>query len=296
MANTILNNGIVIPEKGVNSWYEEIANNYTLIDNHLGDADKHLNQEEKNKIDTLSNVASTGDYNDLNNKPTIPSKVSELINDVNFISGVSWEEIDSKPLVYTPDTHTHVMGDITDLNIPTKTSDLDNDCDYTTASYVDTKVANLVSSAPETLDTLNELADALGNDPNFATTIASQIGNKANSSDVYTKQETDTLLSSKANTVDLATVATTGSYNDLSNKPNIPDINNLYTKAQIDELLISKANSSEVYTKTEVDNLISGGATVDLTNYYTKSEVDNLLSNISINSITNEEIEEICVL
>ena len=35
----------------------------------------------------------------------------------------------------------------------------------------------------------------------------------------------------------------------------------------------------------------------DLDNYYTKSEVDNLLpSNISVNSITNEEIDRICVL
>ncbi len=294
MANTILNNGIVIPEKGVNSWYEEIANNYTLIDTHLGDANKHLNQEEKNKIDNLSNVASTGDYNDLNNKPTIPSKTSELINDVNFISGVSWEEIDSKPLVYTPDTHTHTKSNITDF--PINISEFNNDCDYTTTSYVDTKIANLVSSAPETLDTLNELADALGNDPNFATTIASQIGNKANSNDVYTKQETDTLLSNKASTVDLATVATTGSYNDLTDKPVIPDASNFYTKAQTDELLISKANSSEVYTKTEVDNLISSGATVDLSNYYTKSEVDNLVNTISIASITDNEIEEICVL
>lgn len=293
MANTILNNGIVIPEKGINSWYEEIANNYTLIDAHLGDADKHLNQEEKNKIDTLSNVANSGDYNDLINTPTIPSKVSELINDRNFTSSVSWEEIENKPPVYIPDTHTHVMSDITDLNIPTKTSDLDNDCDYTTTSYVDSKVANLVNSAPETLDTLNELANALGNDPNFATTIASQIGSKANSSDVYTKQETNTLLSNKASTVDLATVATTGSYNDLTNKP---DMSNFYTKAQTDILLISKANSSEVYTKAEVDNLISGGATVDLTNYYTKSEVDNMVNGLSVMPITNEEIEEICVL
>lgn len=45
-------------------------------------------------------------------------------------------------------------------------------------SYADTKVASLVSSAPETLDTLKELADALGNDANFATTIATQIGTK----------------------------------------------------------------------------------------------------------------------
>ena len=112
----------------------------------------------------------------------------------------------------------------------------------------------------------------------------------------YTKSEIDTKLTSKANTSDLSTVATSGSYNDLLDKPNIPDINNLYTKAQTDELLILKADRSKVYTKTEVDNLISGGATVDLTNYYTKTEVDNLLSNISINSITNEEIEGICVL
>ena len=112
----------------------------------------------------------------------------------------------------------------------------------------------------------------------------------------YTKSEIDTKLTSKANTSDLSAVATSGSYNDLLDKPNIPDINNLYTKAQTDELLILKADSSKVYTKTEVDNLISGGATVDLTNYYTKTEVDNLLSNISVDSITNEEIERICVL
>jgi len=37
-------------------------------------------------------------------------------------------------------------------------------------------VADLVGAAPSTLDTLKELADALGSDPNFAATVASQIG------------------------------------------------------------------------------------------------------------------------
>ena len=46
-------------------------------------------------------------------------------------------------------------------------------------SYTDTKVAAVLDSAPETLDTLNELAAALGDDPNFATTISNQIGGKA---------------------------------------------------------------------------------------------------------------------
>jgi hypothetical protein len=46
-------------------------------------------------------------------------------------------------------------------------------------SYVDTKVAGVVNSAPATLDTLNELATALGDDPHFATTVSAQIGTKA---------------------------------------------------------------------------------------------------------------------
>lgn len=42
-------------------------------------------------------------------------------------------------------------------------------------SYADAKVAALVNSAPAVLDTLKELSDALGSDPNFATTVAGQI-------------------------------------------------------------------------------------------------------------------------
>ena len=47
---------------------------------------------------------------------------------------------------------------------------------------VATAISNLVNSAPSTLDTLNELATALGNDANFSTTIATSLGNKLDSS------------------------------------------------------------------------------------------------------------------
>jgi hypothetical protein len=43
-------------------------------------------------------------------------------------------------------------------------------------TYTDNAIANLVNSAPTTLDTLNELATALGDDPNFATTISTMVG------------------------------------------------------------------------------------------------------------------------
>ena len=50
-----------------------------------------------------------------------------------------------------------------------------------TQTWVNTQIANLVDSAPATLDTLNELAAALGDDPNFATTISNQIAGKLDS-------------------------------------------------------------------------------------------------------------------
>jgi hypothetical protein len=45
-------------------------------------------------------------------------------------------------------------------------------------SFVMTAVANLVASAPEALNTLNELATALGNDASFSTTVSASIGGK----------------------------------------------------------------------------------------------------------------------
>jgi hypothetical protein len=49
---------------------------------------------------------------------------------------------------------------------------------YATTSYVTTQIANLVASAPSTLDTLNELAAALGNDAAFSTTVTTALGNR----------------------------------------------------------------------------------------------------------------------
>jgi microcystin-dependent protein len=63
-------------------------------------------------------------------------------------------------------------------NAPTAASDNNSDQLATTA-FVSTAVANLVSSAPDTLNTLNELATALGDDANFSTTIITSLGSKA---------------------------------------------------------------------------------------------------------------------
>ena len=49
---------------------------------------------------------------------------------------------------------------------------------YATETYVGTQISNLVDSSPAALNTLNELAAALGDDPNFATTVSTSIGTK----------------------------------------------------------------------------------------------------------------------
>jgi hypothetical protein len=53
-----------------------------------------------------------------------------------------------------------------------------SDPSYATQTYVNTQVSNLVDSAPGTLDTLNELAAALGDDANFSTTTSTALGNR----------------------------------------------------------------------------------------------------------------------
>jgi uncharacterized protein YidB (DUF937 family) len=64
----------------------------------------------------------------------------------------------------------------TNANYITNNNQLTNGAGYATTSYVNTAVSNLVASAPAALDTLNELAAALGDDANFSTTIANNIG------------------------------------------------------------------------------------------------------------------------
>ena len=87
---------------------------------------------------------------------------------------------------------------------------------------------------------------------------------------LYTKTETNGLLAQKANTSSLATVAFTGSYNNLVDTPNIPDVSNYYTK-------------SETYSQNEVNTLLAAKAdTSSLAAVATSGDYDDLLNKPSI--------------
>lgn len=133
-----------------------------------------------------------------------------------------------------------------------------------TNSQIDSKIATLVNSAPAALDTLDELAAALGDDANFATTVTNKLANKLDTSTYNTDKATfatKTELNGKANATHthtaaqvtgLATVATSGSYNDLTNKPTIPSTSGLLP-GQIVTALPDSPDANTLYVVNATD-------------------------------------------
>ena len=120
--------------------------------------------------------------------------------------------------------------------------------------YICIYIYNLIPSAPESLNTLNELAQALANDPNHATTVFAQLATKAstayvdgqlvlkaNQSTTYTKTEVDNALAPKATTAYVD--------GELALNAN---------KSDMTAALALKADQSTTYTKTEVNTHLSG--------------------------------------
>ena len=79
-----------------------------------------------------------------------------------------------------------------------------------TESYVGTAISNLVDSSPAALDTLNELAAALGNDASFSTTISTALGNRLRI-DVNNQSLSSTELANARTNLGLGTAATAAS-------------------------------------------------------------------------------------
>ena len=83
-----------------------------------------------------------------------------------------------------------------------------NTTQIATTAFVETATANLVDSAPGTLNTLNELAAALGDDENFSTTVTNNIATKAPlASAALTGTPTAPTASTGTNTTQIATTA-----------------------------------------------------------------------------------------
>lgn len=200
---------------------------------------------------TFATVATSGSYNDLTDKPTIPVPQSEL-----FIVNVS--NVDTAQGTFTADkTYEQILTAFNSGKIPilevaipsaygsgTVAATLYNvyaDGQYDSISFIASRprASSTSGGSPSfianSVMSFDFVKDLTGNTPVYTNyygnssagiDIVQSIASSSTDSQVPTAKSVYTALSAKANSADLATVATSGSYNDLSNKPTIPTVNN----------------------------------------------------------------------
>lgn len=252
-------------------------------------AKQHINNKDNPHETTLSQLGVNVSANEINSLEGVTSNIQEQLDNISdtFINDLQ-DQLNAKVPVTRKINNKALSTDIT-LTA--------SDVGAATESYVDNKVASLVDSAPGTLDTLNELAAALGDDPNFATTVATEIGKKVDkvegkglSTNDFTTEEKNKLAGIAANAnnyihpsthavsmiTGLATVATSGSYNDLSNKPTIP------AAVTVDSAL-SSTSTNPVQNKV-INDALAGKAPAG--NYAGSSSAGGAATSVNVTNTT----------
>ena len=162
--------------------------------------------------------------------------------------------VDAAGAVMNSDTTTAGMSFVIDedsmaSNLATKVP-----TQQSTKAYVDAKVASLVDAAPGTLDTLNELAAALGDDPNFATSTATSLSEKlvksSNLSDVASA------ATAFANIKQSATTSATG--------------------------VVELATQAEAQAKSDTTRALTAASVADFTRKYTGTIGNGSLTSIPV--------------
>ena len=195
----------------------------------------------------------SGSYDDLSDKPSIPSKTSDLVNDSGFVSASDlstvattgdYNDLSNKPTIptdyvsYLPQELTEdqkgqvrsnigagassFSGDYNDLTnkptIPSKTSDLVNDSGFITTEtepqFTSSPAHGITSTDITNWDNKSDFSGSYNDLTDKPSIPAPQVNSDWNS---------NSGVSQILNKPTLATVATSGDYDDLTNKPTIPD-------------------------------------------------------------------------
>ena len=160
----------------------------TAMENHKDDLvaiSKDINDEAQSRLQEDTKLQNNIDTETLNRTQAdtllenkITQEVSDRVQAVENLNARKVDKVDGKELS---------SNDFTDLlkakldniqefaNYITKVSQLENDSNYQNAEQVETAIQKVIGSAPGVLDTLEEIAKALGDDPNFATTITNKL-------------------------------------------------------------------------------------------------------------------------
>lgn len=199
-----------------------------------------INLREKTE-DVNSKISDAKNYTD--------TSVSAALTEAKGYSDTNTSDTLSKAKEYTNTSVTDANSH-TDTSVSSALSEAKSYTDTNVASalseaksYTDNGIANLIDGAPTTLDTLKEIADAMTNNESVVDALNVSIG-------------------TKANIADLAAVALSGKYSDLSGTPTMPTV-----------------------ATTSSDGLMSAADKTKLNGIATGAEVNqNAFSNVQIGS------------
>ena len=175
------------------------ANLETAIANHKDEVNgltKDISDEANTRLagDTALQVNIDKEVADRKNADTLlENKIAQEVSDrttaIQAIESKKVDKVDGKVLSSNDFTDILLMklnGIAEHANYITKVSELLNDSGFQTEAEVEAAIQKIIGSAPGVLDTLEEIAKALGDDPNFATTMTQKLN------ELTTKIETET--------------------------------------------------------------------------------------------------------
>ena len=263
---TIQKNGTNVQTFTANQATNATANITVPVDtsdlNNDGDGQSPFDTEDYvdtygGKIDTIE---VNGTAQPIVNKTvdiTVPTKTSDLANDSDFPVDANYVHTDNN---YTTADKNKLAGIAAgaEVNVQSDWNESDNSSD----AYIKNK--------PSIPDSTSDLV----NDSGYITNSVNNLTNYYKKSETYTKTEVDGLIPTKTSDLtndgadgtstyveadDLATVATSGSYNDLSNKPTIP-------AAQVNSDWNASSGVAQILNKPSLATVATSGSYNDLSN------------------------------
>ena len=171
----------------------------TAMENHKDDLaviSKNISDEAHSRLQEDIKLQNNIDTETLNRTQAdtllenkVAQEVSNRVQAIEDLNNRKVDKVDGKEL--SSNDFTDLLKDKLDnieefANYITKVSQLENDSHYQNAEQVEAAIQKIIGSAPEVLDTLGEIAKALGDDPNFATTMTQKL------TELTTNLETET--------------------------------------------------------------------------------------------------------
>lgn len=219
----------------INSKWELIGDTESSVDIDLSGYYTKTEVDDK-----LSNIDIGNQLTGYAKETYVDNKVSELVNaapeDLNTLRELAEAIQENESIIDTLNQSISNKADKSELEaLEGRVDGIENvSSTYATKEYVEAEINELIGGAPDTLNTLKEIADYIESDISGTATLIEKVDSKADASSVYTKDEVDNKLTDYTTDTGLTEALT-----------------DYYTKTETIDKFVDKTDLSDYYTKNE---------------------------------------------